>query len=341
MDAAVIIANTPTDWAGFRWTQLVSPIPDEAAKRNVLIAHEMFHRIQSELGLTRPEAANHHLDSFDGRYLLQLEWRALARALAAETDTDRRTAIEDALSFRHERYRLFPDAAAQEGALEINEGIAEYTGVKLGLTSEAEQTAFAVHDLSAFLTVPTFVRSFAYATGPAYGLLLDRANPAWKSRIGEKRFDELLVDAGYKAQGDAVAARAARYDDGSLRASEIKRDAERRARLADLKGRLVDGPVLILPLAKSSYQFNPQTLIPLEGFGTVYPTMRLNDDWGSLEVEAGGALVYGDGSRATVTAKGANSAGGTGSGWKLTLKPGWSLQPGERTGDLIARKAAP
>ena len=47
--------------------------------RHVTLAHELFHRIQSGLGLTRPEAGNRHLDTLEGRYLLQLEWRALAR----------------------------------------------------------------------------------------------------------------------------------------------------------------------------------------------------------------------------------------------------------------------
>ena len=43
----------------------------------------MFHRIQPGLGLTRPEVANPQLDTLQGRYLLQLEWRALAKALEA------------------------------------------------------------------------------------------------------------------------------------------------------------------------------------------------------------------------------------------------------------------
>ena len=72
-----------------------------------MLAHESFHRIQPLLKLTRPEAGNRHLDTLEGRYLLQLEWRALAMALEARTPEDRRAAITDALAFRHERYRQF------------------------------------------------------------------------------------------------------------------------------------------------------------------------------------------------------------------------------------------
>ena len=88
--------------------------------------------------------------------------------------------------FRQERYRRFRGAAADEAALETNEGIPEYTGVRLGLATPQERIAYAVYDLSFFVEAPTFVRSFAYATGPAYGLLLDQADPDWKAKLGDR-----------------------------------------------------------------------------------------------------------------------------------------------------------
>ena len=78
---------------------------------------------------------------------------------------------------RAERYRLFPEAAAQEQALEFNEGLAEYTGVRVGNPTPAQQLQAALRDLSGHVEDRSFVRSFAYATGPAYGLLLDRYLP--------------------------------------------------------------------------------------------------------------------------------------------------------------------
>lgn len=337
----VIIANTPTEWSGTRWTQIDAPVPTEVAKRHVLIAHELFHRIQPLLGLTRPEAANQHLDTLEGRYLLQLEWRALAHALEARTPMGRKSAVADAIAFRLERYRLFPAAAHDEAALEVAEGVPEYTGVRVGLTGAADRTAYAIHDLSAFVSAPTFVRSFAYATGPAYGLLLDRADPRWRSKLNSgKRMDELLVAAMKPEELNMPIARvSARYDDGTLRASEVQRDRERQSRLAAFKAHLIDGPVLSLPLDKSNFQFNPQTLVPLEGYGTIYPTMRLTDSWGSLEVEHGGALVRGAANVATVTAVGAKPSGQSGDGWRLTLSPGWTVRPGKRPGDLAVVRA--
>src|SRR5437763_5001555 len=76
------IANTSVDWEGTRWTMVVLPLPEDPYKRRALMAHESFHRVQKEIGLgSGVEGGNAHLDTLDGRYLLQLEWRALAIAL--------------------------------------------------------------------------------------------------------------------------------------------------------------------------------------------------------------------------------------------------------------------
>ncbi len=87
---------------------------------------------------------------------MQLEWRALAKALHVRAPEERRTGIADALLFQRERYRLFPSAAKVEGALEINEGVPEYTGVKLGLATPQERIDYAVHDLPAFVSAADF-----------------------------------------------------------------------------------------------------------------------------------------------------------------------------------------
>jgi len=36
--------------------------------------------------------------------------------------------------------------------------------------------------------------------------------------------------------------------------------------------------------------FDPRNIVPLEGYGTVYPNMRVSDNWGILTV-TGGALL--------------------------------------------------
>src|SRR5579871_666632 len=170
------IANTEIWWSGVHWTQMMWPLPEEVAACDTLIAHELFHRIAGDLHIARATKTimpdNGHLDTLDGRYYLQLEWRALTRALETSNDAERRKAIGDALIFRAERYRLFPNGKVPEIDLEMNEGLAEYTGVKLGNPVPSDQVKTAIASLNRGPKAATFVRSFAYATGPAYGLLL-------------------------------------------------------------------------------------------------------------------------------------------------------------------------
>lgn len=342
LPASALIANTRVGWSGTQWSEIMWPLPAETSRRHVMLAHEMFHRIQPALGMINHEGDNGHLDTLEGRYLLQLEWRALAQALRAPTTAARKAAIAEALAFRQERYRLFPQAAANERALESNEAIAEYTGVRLGLDTPQARRDYAVHDLAVFVDAPTFVRSFAYATGPAYGLLLDEADPAWRTRLGsDGRLDQLLASAWHlpDAAPGSIGAREKVYDDGSLRRHEVELDHKRRAQLAALKAKLVDGPVLILPLHHTGYQFNPQTLKPLGDLGTVFPTARVTDDWGSLTVEDD-ALLNQDAKRGTVSAKGLDLAHARGAGWQLELKPGWVIVPGIRKGDFVVQHQA-
>ncbi|MEP6900074.1 MAG: hypothetical protein ABI870_16230 [Rhodanobacter sp.] len=341
MPSSEIVANTSIEWTGIRWTEIMWPLPQENAERHVMIAHELFHRIQPELGVALHEGDNRHLDTLQGRYLLQLEWRALAAALHAPTAAERRAALSDALLFRHQRYRLFPGSAEGEGALEANEGVAEYTGVRLGLDAPKARVSYAIRDLSKFVQAPSFVRSFAYATGPAYGLLLDQADPAWRHKLTSgKRLDQLLGLALHLPPPAfaTLDAREKFYDqDGALHAHEVRRDEAKRVRLAALKARLVDGAVLTLPLNHSNFQFNPQTLQPLGELGMVYPTLRLTDDWGVLEV-TGDALVSQTARTANVSVAGIDLSRRNGDGWKLTLSKDWNVVPGARQGDLEVRK---
>ena len=336
------IANTAVDWAGIKWTMIMLPLPEEKQRRAALIAHEMWHRIQDQLGLPQSGAANDHLDKRDGRYWLQLEWRALAAALQS-AGPPRKEAITDAALFRARRQQLFPDAAKTERDLELNEGLAEYTGVKL--SGAPDLARFVVeHELKDAPAKNTFARSFAYATGPAYGLLLDETGDDWRNAIRETRRDpsELLLErAGIKLPKKihvAAEERATRYGSAELAAGENRREQARRDVARDYRARLIDGPVLVIPLFKMNMQFDPGNLVPLDSAGTVYPNIRIVDDWGVLTVSKNGALLNADFNRLAVPApKSSEGKLIEGDGWKLELKSGWIVLPGDRPGDFKVR----
>ncbi len=339
------IANTAVTWAGVKWTMVVFPLPADSRIRAQLMLHELFHRAQDDLGFKLSNPTNNHLDSFAGRLWLQYEWRALQRALLEPAAASRK-AIEDALIFRAHRREIFPQAATSENELELNEGLAEYTGVKLRGTPDIESATYFAAELKAFESRPTFVRSFAYATGPAYGLLLDRVNPNWRRQIKQEReMAAMLAKALHfklPVRLKEEAERRAKTDDcTSLAASETERERRRQKRVAEYRARFVEGAVLTIPLSgEVQYSFNPNNLEVLDDANTLFPNVRLSDGWGILNVTNGAVLTRRDGRVVKVTIAAPTNLEAKplqGDGWTLELKDGWKLEPGERRGDYTIK----
>ena len=315
------MANTAFEWKGTRWTMVMWPLPQAEANRTSLLMHELWHRIQPELGLEAPTQGNAHLDTAEGRTLIQLEWRALAAALGAGGDA-RGRALQAALAFRRERRRMFPAAAAEENALEIAEGLAEYTGVRLS----GEPNRLVLDALRDGATRSTFVRSFAYASGPAWGLVLDDLNPKWRQGLKADSDLTSLLPPLPACAAACLSAATHEFGGEELRAREEERAERNRRIVAEYQRTLVDGPVLTLPLVKANFQFNPTNLVPLPPHGTVYPGIRVSAAWGTLEVTSGAGLIRSDFGAITVRADG--------TGYQLKLKEGWKSAPGDRAGSF-------
>ncbi|MEZ5319141.1 MAG: hypothetical protein R2752_17205 [Vicinamibacterales bacterium] len=336
---AIGFANAAMRWGTERWTTVVwSLIPEDPGRRARLWLHELFHRVQPDLGLFVQDADNAHLDTREGRYWLQLEWRALDAALASAGDA-RRAAVADALAFRAARHARFPEAAETERRLIINEGLAQYTGTVAGFVDRAAAVADARAQLDEAPASPTLVRTFPYPLGTAYGLLLDDVSPGWPRRMtGDVDPVAMLVAAaGLRASPDPAEA-AARYDGAALADAEAAREREREARVAALRRRFVDGPVVVVPAGRNA-SFVTAGLTPIPGAGTVVQQYRVAGDWGSLEADD--VLLSPD--RQRLTLPGPYTRDGSvvrGAGWTITLAPGWDLQPGPRPGDATVGRSA-
>ena len=327
-------ANTSVKLGDQRWTMIMWPLPEDAATRSILMMHESYHRIQPELGLEGGGGlgTNGHLDTRDGRVWMRGEFRALSSALRSEGDA-RGQAISDALLFRAYRQSLCPDAASEERALELNEGLAESTGIDAALKDPAARVKAALNDLSNCESAPTFVRSFAYGTGPGYAELLDSEVPDWRRGVHPDFDFASAVAAAYKVDlptpsKEAAEAALARYDASEITAQEDARQKSRDEQNARFTKLFIEGPTVRFPLVDKSITFNPRAVASFEDHGSVYGTVELSDRWGTLKVESGGVLISKDFKEAFVPAAADTITGHPeGSGWKASLRKGYGLAP--------------
>ncbi|HVS13107.1 MAG TPA: hypothetical protein VMV46_04235 [Thermoanaerobaculia bacterium] len=334
-------ANAALEWGGERWATFVWPmIPEDETARARLLLHELFHRVQPELGLYIPlsDGENEHLDTPEGRYWMQLEWRALAEALESSGEEEIQ-ALRDALAFRAIRHARFPGAAERERASEINEGLAQYTATVAAAPSLRRAAADAVDQLAEAAEKESLVRTFAYPSGTAYGILLDARSPGWTRRLeatadlGQMLGAASGIGPAESAESDESAESAARrYGGPELWAAEQELESERQARIAELRDRFVDGPVLVLPRGRNA-SFITTGVHPIPGSGTIYPSFRVTGEWGSIEAEQ--VLTSVDGRTLTVpapfTVEGEQLSG---DGWTVELATGWAVRPGPRPGDF-------
>jgi hypothetical protein len=331
-------ADGPVSWGGLRWFAWpLFMLPENNAEvRQQIMLHGLFHRIQPELEFTRGngDGFNEHLDTLEGRVWMQLEWRALRRAVES-SGSDRAEAIADALAFRRERRRLFPGAADNERRDEIREGLASYTGVAAWANSPADARRSAAEALAGGELQPSFVGNFEAASGPAYGVLLDDLLPGWRRQLrGTSDLGDLLASATNRPPTTDLAAAAARYDAATLRAAEETRDRAQQVRVADLRRRFVDGPVLTMP-GTGSGTSDTTGSVGIPGVGTVFfRNYTLSAQWGRLTAN-GGVLRSADGTTlsvpVTVPLEGTTLQG---DGWSATLNSGWVVRPAARPGSF-------
>jgi hypothetical protein len=334
----IIVSNAPVEWEGKRWTMLMWPtIPTDVIDRRITFAHESFHRIQPDLGLMAPDSPNLQLDTPEGRLWLQLEWRALAAALIEGPAQVQ--AIRDALAFRSHRHELFAGSAKSEASLEIAEGVPEYTGTIAGEPDRDSARWRAIGKLSDPDQSITFVRSFAYTSGPPYGLLLDERYPRWRTKLSaQSDLSALLASTLPPHAAVSAEARAPLYGAAAIRIAETERAQKAEIAKARYRARLVEGPTLLLPGGRIAFSFNPSTLVSLGDADTVYPTFHATAEWGTLDV-TDGVLVPTDFSRVTLAApKDTQGPHLEGPGWTLELAAGWSVVPGAKAGSYTVAK---
>jgi len=333
LDDKAVIANTSINIDGKLWTMAMLPLPEDKDAMRTLIIHELFHSVQDKLNLKPDAGMNNHLDSKSARIYMRLEWNALLKAYL-ETDGNKRTSyIKDALLFRDLRRKEFTGASAKENCLELQEGLAEYTGLKLGVTEKQNiQKYIASKVNNAMQMFPSFIRAFAYVSGPLYGLLLDESGGKWRGELKPESDLGKLLGMYYSIEPETnpesvFEKRKEDYGFKIIEEFENDREIKNNKMVEEYRKGLVTGPVLMLPNSKMQFEFNPGELVSLGESGNVYPHFKGVAEWGVIKSEKG-ALVSSDWMRVFVSAPFKIEGNKViGNGWVLVLNDGWEIVP--------------
>lgn len=333
LDEKTMIANTALNIEGKEWTMVMLPLPKDTDVKRELIIHELFHNIQGRLNLKPDAGSNSHLDNKTARIYMRLEWEALLKANIENNKVKRIAHIKNALLFRELRRLEYSDAAVKENCLELQEGLAEYTGVKLGIGKEINRAKYLTDKVkNAAKYYPSFIRSFAYVSGPLYGLLLDRSGKNWRkelkpdSDLGKLLADKFSIKPGSNPK-TIFEKNKNEYGFAAIEEFENNREEKNNKLVGLYKDKFVNNPVLILPNKGMQFQFNPNELISLGSTGNVYPHIRVVAAWGELTAEEGAVVAPDWMSVLVSTPFKAEGKMLTGAGWKIELDAKWKVVP--------------
>ena len=110
----------------------------------------------------------------------------------------------------------------------------------------------------------------------------------------------------------------ANYNGQQIAREEQQREDNNLKLINELTTKFIKNPHLEIAFERMNVSFDPRNLIPLENYGTVYPNLRITDNWGILTVEDG-ALMSADWSKVIVTVPEENTN-------RLVRGKGWTLE---------------
>jgi len=327
----LIIANTSLIWEGKMWSVVMWPLPANHNERLNLMVHESFHRIQNKLALNQRSPTSDHLGSMYGRIYFLLEMEALTAALGKPID-QRGEDLTNALLFREKRHELFPSTFANERTLEMNEGLAEYTGVIIGRQKDSIRQ-YLFHIVDTLGNRKSFIRASAYVSGPMYGYLLYEKSPGWTLKVDSNSDFPVLISQYYQISlpkdttGKSIATLEKQYNGDAIIASETIKEKKRLEMADKYIDLFTQKPVLTITLIKMNIGFNPSILFDLGEYGTVYPIAEVRDKWGQVKVSAPGMLMKNWQVITLPVSEGIKQTGQLieGYGWKLQLNENWQL----------------
>ncbi len=339
------IANTSLEWSGRNWTMVSWGAVSEGDKysRAKLMIHESWHRIQKEIGIMPVMTENAHLDELEGSILLKLEFIALSYALNSE-GVNKLNHLANALMIR--AYRQSKFIGNNENKFELHEGMAEYTGFKLCGIDKKMLSKVMAKQLEMAKDKEGLANSFAYLTGPAYGILFDDMTNGWIDQVKKgKSLPEIglqIIDKKIPTDTavlkDNIDEIIKQYGADSLISNETKKFEYQKQLIKEYEQKFFGGDKLIIKNNNLQMSFNPQEkLVPVKD-GVVYKTMRLAGEWGVAEIKNG---VYRSNDwQLFILPAPTNKTTGTinEADYDLMLNDGWKIEKGKKGTYSLVKK---
>jgi len=326
--------QTSKKWKGIDWAAYSYPYYqfDDKKDRLTLFFHEAFHRNQPFIGLEGRWTQCKHLLHSDARSLLRLEYNALLKAMK---EKDFKPYLTDALTFRAYRYSLYPNAYLEEQGSEMLEGLANYTGLKLGGYSMDEvydilQKKFSCNS-----------QMFAYFTGAAYGFILDKSSENWRKQINKNDNFLYFTQKIFNLQlpqncKESLKKNRDQYNWQQISNEEKQLEKETKQQEKKYQKIFFSKPVLKLPMSICTGGFDMHsTIIFPMAEGKVFNGFTARGEWGVLkskdEIFLGQDILI----PSPFTIKGNLVEG---AGWVITLNKNWTIKKVDERFWVVAEK---
>ena len=332
----IIIANTSITYCGEDWTCVIWDGSRDLLTNTHLLIHESWHRIQEKIGLPACGSFNQHLDEAEGELLLKLELSIL-KTLLQDDSKDLSEGLRDAMTVRKMRQIMFPNG--NENQFECHEGMAEYTAFKLlplDNDNEAIRKGLVAAAITKGMDGSGFGNSFAYLTGPAYGLLIDEMIPDWRGSIRSgKTIPEVIsteVAIPDTIDNTEIERISACYGLTEYLNKERNRLEARDKEDAELRARFSESKWLVIPNDNINFGFNPsERLVAYDTIGVICNTMQLRGSFGTLEVGNGIMRTHNWSCFIIPYSEDYCDA-------KISLNPGYAIEPVDEKSFTIVKK---
>lgn len=282
-DNKVPLANSFFEYGGKKYVTIIHAalmnVPCE--QRVNLLTHEIFHLYQNSLGIENKLSVNYHMDEVMGRALLQIEMSNLKRALDGDSQS-----LYDALYIRAYRQSLFPNN--NEDEYEMNEGLAEYTGIKLSTENIREYAKSRLN----YNISRGYANAFGYFTGSAYAVILDDLYPEWK-RDKDLKYGMIYLIKKLRPQyvftiEDAYLDKLFKKCNYEKIISDEKEELKSFGDMAQFEALLKSGTnKLLITNNKINFTYNPHDRVITLGDAVLIRNMTLTAEWGQLIVNKG------------------------------------------------------